>query len=115
MKMIGVFLLACVLMSVLQAALSILIVAGLIVGILVRPAATFGLLVFGSFAHLLQSHPVGAIWLATGLLVVVLACRGSGSSKVRQHSRLSSIGPAQVGTKRGFKLDPPEGVRGRLN
>ncbi|RXD02515.1 hypothetical protein EQZ23_18005 [Sphingomonas sp. UV9] len=115
MKMIGAFLLACVLLSVLQAALSILIVAGLIVGIFVRPAATFGLLVFGLFARLLQSDPVGAIWLATGVLIVVLVCRAGHSVNVRPPSPPSSTGPAQAARKRGFRLDPPERVRGRLN
>ena len=79
MKMIGAFLLACVLLSVLQAALSVLIVAGLIVGILVRPAATVALLLFGAIANLLRVQPLAAIGLSS--LLLILALLGGGRNR----------------------------------
>jgi hypothetical protein len=73
MKLIGMFIVACVVLSVLQAALSVLVVVGillLIIGAFYRPAETFGLLLFGAFSTLLQTHPVGCIWLITLMLAV---------------------------------------------
>lgn len=78
MKLLGVLLLAGMVLSVLQAALSVLVVIGLIclvIGVFVRPAETFGLLAFGVFANLMQSHPVGAIWLLSLAMIVTLIQR----------------------------------------
>jgi hypothetical protein len=68
-------LLAGIVLSVLQAALSVLVIIGLIclvIGVFVRPSETFGLLAFGVFANLTQSHPVGAIWVISLMLLVVI-------------------------------------------
>jgi len=75
MKLLGMLLLAGIILSVLQAAISVLVIIGLIclvIGVFVRPAETFGLLAFGVFANLMQSHPVGAIWVISLMLLVVI-------------------------------------------
>ena len=75
MKILGMLLLAGVVLSVLQAAISVLVIIGLIallIGVFVRPAETFGVLAFGVFANLMQSHPVGAIWVISLMLLVVI-------------------------------------------
>lgn len=75
MKLIGMFITAALLLAMLQAALSVLIVIGVIVfaiGFFCRPAETIGLLLFGAFANLLQSHPLGGIWLMSLALLVVI-------------------------------------------
>ena len=75
MKLIGILLMAGVLLSLLQAALSVLVVVGvivLVIGVFCRPAETFGLLLFGAFAILLQTHPVGCIWVMSLMLLVTL-------------------------------------------
>jgi hypothetical protein len=78
MKIIGMLILAGITLSLLQAALSVLLVVGLIglvVGILLRPAETFGLLAFGMFATLLKAHPVGCIWIASLTLIMMMLKR----------------------------------------
>ena len=75
MRILGMLLLAGIVLSVLQAALSVLVIIGLIclvIGVFVRPSETFGLLAFGVFANLMQSHPVGAIWVISLMLLVVI-------------------------------------------
>ena len=75
MKLIGMFITAALLLAMLQAALSVLIVIGVIVfviGFFCRPAETIGLLAFGVLANLMQSHPVGAIWVISLMLLVVI-------------------------------------------
>lgn len=78
MKIIGMLLLAGIVLSVLQMALSVLLVLGLIglvVGILLRPAETFGLLAFGMLAGLLKTHPIGCIWIASLTLIMMMLKR----------------------------------------
>ncbi|QCB41016.1 hypothetical protein E5673_01220 [Sphingomonas sp. PAMC26645] len=78
MKIIGILLLAGIVLNVLQAALSVLLVVGLIgliVGILLRPAETFGLLAFGMLASLLKTHPVGCIWIGSLTLIMMMLKR----------------------------------------
>ncbi len=92
MKLIGMIFLTCVILSVLQAALSVLVVMGvllLIVGVFNRPAETFGLLLFGAFSTLLQAHPVGCIWLLS--LMIMAAILG------RRHRQPSTPGTSDHG------------------
>lgn len=68
MKVVGYFLFACVLLSLLQTALSVLVVVDLIAvafGIFYHPAETFGFLAFGLLANLFQTHPIAAVWLVS--------------------------------------------------
>ena len=105
MKLIGMFITAALLLAMLQAALSVLIVIGVIVfviGFFCRPAETIGLLLFGAFASLLQSHPVGGIWLMSLALIMtaVVKRRESGVA-------ISPSGPTL--------LSPEPPARGALN
>lgn len=73
MKLIGMLVTAVMLLAVFQAALSVLIVIGMIVfviGFFCRPVETIGLLAFGVFANLMQSHAVGGIWLLSLALIM---------------------------------------------
>jgi hypothetical protein len=87
--MIGMILLACIVLTVIQAALSVLVIVGillLIVGVFYRPAETFGLLMFGAFSTLLQTHPVGCIWLITLMLIVAFFKRKRGGQGPEDHT-----------------------------
>ncbi len=108
MKILGMLLLAGIVLSVLQAAISVLVIIGLIgllIGVFVRPAETFGLLVFGVFANLMQSHPVGAIWLLSLAMFVTLIQRRTERTVVTHPAlpsasvpRLSVVGPSKSGS-----------------
>ena len=105
MKLLGMLLLAGIVLSVLQAALSVLVIVGLIallIGVFVRPAETFGLLAFGVFANLMQSHPVGAIWVISLAMIVTLIQRQRGRPVVTQRAlppasvpKMPSVGPSK--------------------
>jgi len=107
MKILGMLLLAGIVLSVLQAALSVLVIVGLIallIGVFVRPAETFGLLAFGVFANLMQSHPVGAIWVISLALIVTLIQRQRERAVARPRAlpltslpRLPGVGPSESG------------------
>ena len=109
MKTLGMLLLAGIVLSVLQTALSVLVVVGLIclvIGVFVRPAETFGLLAFGVFANLMQSHPVGAIWLLSLAMSVTLIQRRRERTVATQPElppasvpRLPGVGPSKSGTE----------------
>lgn len=109
MKMLGMLLLAGIVLSVLQAALSVLVIVGLIallIGVFVRPAETFGLLAFGVFANLMQSHPIGAIWLLSLAIFVTLLQRQRERTVVTQPAlppasvpKLPSVGPSKSGAE----------------
>jgi len=89
MKLLGMLLLAGIVLNVLQAALSVLVIVGLIclvIGVFVRPAETFGLLLFGAFSTLLQTHPVGCIWLITLMLIVAFFKRERGGQGPEDHT-----------------------------
>ncbi|MEG8015267.1 hypothetical protein [Sphingomonas sp. 22R3R2A-7] len=109
MKLLGMLLLAGIILSVLQAALSVLVIIGLIclvIGVFVRPAETFGLLAFGVFANLMQSHPVGAIWLLSFAMFVTLIQRQRERTVVTHPTsppasvpRLPGVAPSKSGTE----------------
>lgn len=109
MKILGMLLLAGIVLGVLQAALSVLVVIGLIclvIGVFARPAETFGLLAFGAFANLMQSHPVGAIWVISLAMFVTLIQRRRERTVATQPAlppasvpRLSGVGPSESGTE----------------
>jgi len=109
MKMLGMLLLVGIVLSVLQAALSVLVIVGLIallIGVFVRPTETFGLLAFGVFASLMQAHPVGAIWLISLAMIVTLIQRQRERPVVTQPAlppvsvpKLPSFGPSKSGVE----------------
>ncbi len=109
MKLVGMLLLAGIVLSVLQAARSVLVVIGLIclvIGVFVRPAETFGLLAFGALANLMQSHPVGAIWLLSLAMIVTLIQRRRERTIATQPElppasvpRLTDVGPSTSGAE----------------
>lgn len=106
MKLIGMFITAALLLAVLQAALSVLIVIGIIVfviGFFCRPAETIGLLLFGAFANLLQLHPVGGIWLMSLALIMtaVVKRRESGVTISPSCPTLLSTEPPATGALNG--------------
>jgi len=107
MRIIGMMLLAGIVLSVLQAAISVLVIIGLIgllIGVFVRPTETFGLLAFGVFANLMQSHPVGAIWVISLAMIVTLIQRQRERTVARPPAlpltsppRLPGVGPSESG------------------
>ena len=71
MKVIGYMFAACILLAVLKAAISALLVAGLLVlvwGILFRPAQVFGFIGVCIIAALIRNHP----WAFVALLALLI-------------------------------------------
>jgi hypothetical protein len=83
MGLLGYFLFACVLLSLLQAAFSALVVALVIVlvfGVFFCPAETFGLLAMGLFSQLSRTHPLACVWLFALFLVTGLVLSRTGNA-----------------------------------
>ncbi len=78
MRLVGYFFFACVLLSLVQAALSALVVVALIlliIGLFSHPAETFGFLGVGLLACLFQNHPIAAVWLVSALVLASVMLR----------------------------------------
>jgi len=70
MRLLGIILAACIMLAVLQAAISLLVVAGAVLllwGLYARPRETFSMFAFLLFANVLMAHPWPTI---SGLCVV---------------------------------------------
>ena len=84
MRLLGIIFAACLMLAVLQAAISLFVVVGAIMllwGVFARPHETFGLLAYLLIAGVVMAHPVAAI---IGVCAV-LACCALVSACSQQH------------------------------
>jgi hypothetical protein len=75
-KLLGIFITACVVLAAAQAVLSVLFLTAIVYGIFVHPRETFALLAFCLLAALVECYPLPCIGLAALTAIAAVMRRG---------------------------------------